>query len=342
MTSLPFQYRDNLDLLDSHLLEEHKINLDESPSLSRAHLCCGDYLNGPAIKKALTDAAAAAGDVAVPTAESCAGNSGVRTALNHPEGYCAIAHLSPRVAHMAASTVHSSARCSPLTHASKEPLGLLSPASSSSSEESFFGLALGEGMQDGPERGLVVTMSPGTLPAVDAPSGARVGDMNRKLWAGRVESLERRWKAAWASARGRDGARDFVERVPWTSSKRSAGDGGDGRRRLIDGDGGGPRERLEGDGVEKNADKFHGGKARGYQAALKHLSEKMMAMKGVGEEGEPFLFGLCRLDGVEFVHPRDDVVYLRFVWRKVGGGGGRGAEGGREGGAVATYEIFSV
>lgn len=309
MTSLPFHYRDNLNLLNLHLREEHQLNLAESPNVPRAHLCCGDYRDGRAIKKALTETAVERGS-----------DGGVRTALNHAEGYCAIAHLSPLLATAAPAVIHSSARCSPLTHASKEPLALLSPTSSDSAmtmtkaepseirPASFFGLTLGTGLLDGHERGLIVTMSPGTL-----PTGTR-GGMNRKLSAaaaavggGGVESLEQRWKATWASARGRDGARDFVEWVPWTSSKRKAAAAGS-RRRLAAVDGAGPVEILEDDGVENRADEFHGGKARGYRAAFEHLSGKMGVVE---EEEEVSLFGPCGLDGVEFVHPRDDVVYLR-------------------------------
>lgn len=315
MTSLPVYYRDNLDLLGAHLEEEHDLNFAESPDVSRSHLCCGDYRHGPAIKSSLADAmrTVPAGSDVADGVRSAAPR--VRTALNHAEGYCAIAHLSPSMAASAATLIHETARCSPLTHACKEPLSLLSPTPILSADEvddgmqsSFFGLKLGESLQDGPKRGLVVSMSPGTFSAGVKKSSADPAASVAEGSSGpsNVASLEKRWKGVWASARGSDGAREFADRHnPWTSSKRSVGGGGRGGRRLAGAEG------LEND-TRDLANWFHGEKVRGHRAAFEHLSKKMEAVDG-GDVESAGLFGPCGLDNVKFVHAYDDVLYLRCV-----------------------------
>lgn len=315
MTSLPPHYRDDYDALRAHLQEEHAVFSAESPDVDRVHLCCTDYRNGPTVKSALEAA--------------CGGKRFVRTALNNVfSGYCAVAHLSSASAADAHSLVHADVRCSPLTHASKEPESLLAP---SSGEGGLFGLVLGRSLQDGPKRGLVVTMSPGSLPveaaalaqpepATRGTAGTRGGaDSNRKLAEGveprettAFEGLEEKWRAYWGDARGRHGAGEVAERIAWTSSSRVR-EGGRGRRSL-----------MADSGRGSGAQRFHGGKAAGYRAALEHLGDKMAAEGG---EDVP-LSEACGWDGnMFFVHARNDVLYLR--WESFffcAGGGGEGAE----------------
>lgn len=312
MTSLPSEYREDLDLLDAHLWEEHRSNAADSPDVPRAHLCCGDYAYGPAVRSALIEVTAA---FAHPNGQ---GGRGIRTALNHPEGYCAIAHMSAAVAGSAPSLIHESARCSPLTHASKEPESLLTPASFTrygnrrddehimkANRGSSFGLRLGESLQDGVKRGLVVSMSPGSLPTGIVAGSTRAssagvtrGGADRKLSeaakhaatpSSAVKDLEQRWRASWIStASGRRGAEDFAERISWTGSLRD----GDGSRRLSAGD-------------DRWAGRFHGRKAKGYKAAFAYLSAKMEA------DGDKAVSEACGFDNIEFVHARNDVLYLR-------------------------------
>lgn len=342
MTSLPAHYRDNLDALDAHLMEEHRSFVADAPDVPRAHLCCSEYRNGPAVKSALESAAARAiaktGDVV---------GNGVRTALNHPEGYCAIAHVSSATAAAAASVVHEGARCSPLTHASKEPESLLSPSSFSLSAgkngevgNAFFGMSLGESVQDGPARGLVVTMSPGSLPVDEkindngwkrsgsqddhrANSGTRGEGGSRKLTefsststftkstSVASQALEKRWRDSWSAARGRHGAEALAESVPWTSSKHNGGGGsgenGHGRGLWVST----ARQMGSGAGDGGRAQRFHMGKVAGYRAALEHLGGKMEVVGETAEELGRAVSEACGWDNVSFVHSRADVLYLR-------------------------------
>ena len=198
MTSLSPHYSDDHEALSEHLQEEHAIFLLETPEASRAHLCCADYGSGPAVKRAL---------------ELALGGRGfVRTALNNRAvgGYCAIAHAPSALAADARALVHPDVACSPLTHASKEPESLLAPdtdatsggagggrgshgsrggsrggregnggGGSGHSARTHFGLKLGASVQHGPTRGLVVTLSPGSLAGGGAAEGGE-----RKLAAG--------------------------------------------------------------------------------------------------------------------------------------------------------------
>ncbi|CAM9356120.1 unnamed protein product, partial [Ectocarpus sp. 8 AP-2014] len=348
MTSLPGHYQDDHEALEAHLREEHAIfaaseTPDDSSSSGggggggggrrRAHLCCTDYRDGPALKSALE---AAAGDKRF-----------VRTALNSNSlgGYCAVAHVSSAAAAEAAA---ETVRCSPVTHASKEPLSLLAPSTATESSSShgggggsgrtpLFGLKLGPGVQEGDSRGLVVTMSPGSLPMDDVaeevvPTGntrggsgggeGGAGRMRRNLSSRQQSSslapLERTWRDFWGGARGSDGARALEEAVPWTSSPGGGGGGGGARRRsLLAGDGTG--DALEpSSGVRvSRAREFHGGKAAGYGAALAHLGEKMVKRDEEEEEeggvGET-LAGVCGLgNNLEFVHGGNDLLYLRGI-----------------------------
>ena len=312
MTSLAPHYRDDPQALEAHLREEHAIFAasenrgtrrgedgsggDEdgggggggsaAAGTRRAHLCCADYRDGPAAKGAL---------------EAAAGGRGfVRTALNsHAHGggggggYCAVAHVSSAVAaRMAGAPAAAAAaaepaaadravsmRCSPLTHASKEPLSLLAPSSeeneagaeaeadaeAEASAAALFGLSLGPAVRDGPGRGLVVTLSPGSLPKADEqpepadaaaaaaaaaapPAGNTRGGSakNRDLSSSTLsrpsssssspaELLEEAWRAAWGGARGREGAAALAETVPWTAAGDlpAGGQGGGGRRSLL-------------------------------------------------------------------------------------------------------------
>lgn len=315
MTSLPSHYREDLGELDAHLLEEHLAFQAGAPSEPRAHLCCCDYRNGPEFKKELQDAAGREGGE-------------VRSALNHFEGYCAIAHISSTTAATVASEVRGDARCSPLTHASKEPLSLVAPASVSSGggsddHETSFGLRLGPGVQNGIKRGLVVTMSPGSLPLRGGiSSGGPGGSHGHDGHAGQTrhlkyrsggessspaQELEERWRAAWRGARGRSGSTAFAESVFWTSSSRGGTHGKRGSRHLLlDG----PME-ASGDAVEGGpAPSFHEAKAAGYRAALKHLGTKM---ESEGERGGSVtsLCQACGWDDMTFEHARKDVLHLR-------------------------------
>lgn len=315
MTSLPLEYRDDLDALDRHLLEEHQVFAAEAPDVPRAYLCCSEYIHGRAFKSALEEAVAPTG-------------SHVRSALNHHEGYCAITHISSAMAAVVGSEVHTGARCSPLTHASKEPTHLLAPASATagdSKDKVFFGLTFGTSLQGGTTRGLVVTMSPGSLPkgeesnAVGADkqtsdhASTRKGS-SRKLDATTSTSkstvstkLEERWNTEWSAARGRAGADALFESISWTNSlRRKMGDGRN-KRRLGLGNVASGRT-----GTESGKPTFHGAKTSGYKAALEHISSKM----GTTIEGEQpglAVSETCGWDNINFVHARNDVLYLRYV-----------------------------
>lgn len=371
MTSLSPHYRDDFQALQAHLTDEHAIFSVENPDAARAHLCCTDYRDGPALKSALQVAAG--------------GKQFVRTALNNRSsgGYCAIVHLSSASAGAASSVVHAEARCSPLTHASKEPFSLMavgtgtevgvgtaayrggngnenndcdgvaaavaggrsgrgvdSDVSGSDPSEHFFGLKLGPSLQEGPGRGLVVSMSPGSVPFVDskqqsppdraaAQEGARRSESSppssTKPSSFPAEALEKRWRDFWGRARGIGGAGQLAEVVPWTRTRDSpALVGGDKnashRRGLLAevptaGEGGfGDRGSGEGEkepplpGPFSRAQEFHGGKAAGYKAALDHLGEKMGEGGGRGLS----LSEACGWDdNLSFVHGRNDLLYLR-------------------------------
>lgn len=340
MTSLSPHYNDDHEALGEHLQEEHAIFLSETPEASRAHLCCADYGSGPEVKRALEQA--------------LGGKGFVRTALNNRAvgGYCAIAHAPSALAADARTLVHPDVECSPLTHASKEPESLLGPdidttsgdgggggrgshgsrggsrggsggdvggRGSGRSAAAHFGLRLGASVQDGPTRGLVVTLSPGSLAGGGAAEGGE-----RKLAAGveggaaaaAARPLEARWRSFWDGARGRAGARELAEVVPWTSGSSEtlgvtdgvtdgatdgATDGGGGKRRsLAAGEGGSWRRTAS------RARKFHGGKTAGYLSALEHLGERME------EEGGRALSEACGWDSnLSFVHAGDELVYLR-------------------------------
>eukprot|EP00903_Cladosiphon_okamuranus_P005711 g5671.t1 len=363
MTSLAPHYRDDHEALEDHLREEHAIfAASEAPSSStgdllnaeaeiasptettagagtrRAHLCCTGYQDGLSLKRALE---AAAG-----------GTSFVRTALNsnadaHGGDYCAVAHVSSAVAaRTAADRVGVS--CSPLTHASKEPLSLLAPSSEyrlsrgsappgsgDGGDVSHFGLRLGPSVQDGRHRGLVVTLSPGSLPLdTDAASeegsntrGGIGGNGKRSLSSSPSPSstaLERTWRAFWDSARGSEGAVELARTVPWTDSApppSGGGGSGDGRRSLLTVNGGGPGADSEGwngsgDGSVSRARKFHGDKVTGYKAAVGHLGEKMASVeaRGKGGQGAATLAETCGWDrNLVITHGRDDLLYLRGI-----------------------------
>lgn len=334
MTSLPPHYHDDHEALEDHLREEHAIfaaSEADSETVAgsgtpRAHLCCTDYQDGPALKSALE---AAAG-----------GKDFVRTALNSNAGsgggYCAVAHVSSAVAARAeAGAVGVS--CSPLTHASKEPLSLLTPASSEllpsragAPAVAQFGLRLGPGVQDGPSRGLVVTLSPGSLP-LDAAASVRKmntrggsGGGNRSLASPSASSsaaLEKRWRASWGGHRGSEGARVLARIVPWTGSRQRTPDGrpdppeggsGDGDEENDD-----RRLLLSGGGSVSRARKFHGQKVAGYKAALEHLGGKMQT-GGAGGHGAATLAETCGWDSnLAIVHGRDDLLYLRCASERV-------------------------
>ena len=327
MTSLPPHYHDDHEALEDHLREEHAIfaaSEADSETVAgsgtpRAHLCCTDYQDGPALKSALE---AAAG-----------GKDFVRTALNSNAGsgggYCAVAHVSSAVAARAdAGAVGVS--CSPLTHASKEPLSLLTPASSEllssragAPAVAQFGLRLGPGVQDGPSRGLVVTLSPGSLPLDAAASERKMntrggsGGGNRSLASPSASSsaaLEKRWRASWGGHRGSEGARVLARTVPWTGSRQRTPDG---RPDPPGGSGGGDDENddrrllLSGGGSVSRARKFHGQKVAGYKAALEHLGGKMET-GGAGGHGAATLAETCGWDSnLAIVHGHDDLLYLR-------------------------------
>ncbi|CAM9890231.1 unnamed protein product [Pylaiella littoralis] len=388
MTSLAPHYRDDGEALEAHLREENAIfaaletrnsgggggavtetnteaagdaNADASATAGtrRAHLCCTNYRDGPALKKSLE--------------ADAGGKRFVRTALNSAAGggYCAIAHVSSATAAAAAARAPASTadlndvRCSPLTHTSKEPLSLFAPTSSgplsrrggggnvaaaaaadadgAADGAPFFGLRLGPAVQSGSSRGLVVTLSPGSLPLdaaavledATATRNTRGGSSgggtsrdggearNRKLSSSSssFEALEKTWRAFWGGARGSEGAGVFAETVPWTGSSAvslsGAGDIGDGTRRrsLLAGDeddtywerrsGGGRDDRST-----SRAREFHSGKAAGYKAALEHLSERMEE----GREGGATLAETCGWDkNLVLVHGRDDLLYLRGI-----------------------------
>lgn len=275
------------------------------------------------------------------------GKEFVRTALNNRGvgRYCAIAHASSAVATECRELVHPDVSCSPLTHASKEPESLLAPDTDAASDggvggggggvhgsrggsrggrdgvsvggsgdggrgTAHFGLRLGASVQDGPARGLVVTLSPGSLSgsAADEERGerklaARAGD------GVAVRPLEARWRSFWDGARGRSGAQDLAEVVPWTSGSSSVAldasgvsrGGGEGRRRSLVAEEGGARL-----GPVSRAREYHGGKAKGYVSALEHLGGRME------EEGGRALSEACGWDrNLEFVHAGDDLVYLK-------------------------------
>eukprot|EP00752_Nemacystus_decipiens_P012771 g11310.t1 len=305
MTSLPPHYRDDHGALEDHLREEHAIfsaleadaeaDADPAagPGIRRAHLCCADYQDGPSLKSTLE---AAAG-----------GSSFVRTAFNSDNGggggYCAVAHVSSAVA-AATAAEWIGVSCSPLTHASKEPLSLLSP----SSEPSFsaggapatpFGLRLGPGVQDGRSRGLVVTLSPGSLPLDTAEAGrgnTRGGsDGSRSLLSSSPSSaaLEGRWRSFWGGARGSEGASVLAKTVPWTGSTPLRSTGG---------------------GSVSRARKFHEQKMAGYKAALEHLGDKMEGA-GARGRGAATLAETCGWESnLVLVHGRDDLLYLRGIY----------------------------
>lgn len=312
MTSLAPHYRDDHEALEEHLREEHAIfsgleTPDDGIIIRRAHLCCADYGDGPALKAAL---------------ETAAGGKGfVRTALNSNAagGYCAVAHVSSAfAAHADAEGLDSlDVRCSPLTHASKEPASLLLPTIEPSDvgggSAPVFGLRLGPAVQGGQNRGLVITMSPGSLPAdgsVDPEARSRKlsspGSRKEQYSSSAAAlELEGTWRAFWNNARGRTGAGVLAETVPWTS--RSAG--GSGRRSLLTvGDGVGGRSR---------AGEFHGGKAAGYRAAIEHVGRKMEKAgvrggSGDGKGGRASLAEACGWgDNLAFVHAGDDLLYMR-------------------------------
>lgn len=373
MTSLAPHYRDDHEALEYHLREEHIIfAASEAPSSSagdllnaeeeietpteaaagsgtrRAHLCCTDYRDGLSLKRALE---AAAG-----------GKSFVRTALNsnadaHGGGYCAVAHVSSAVAARTAAD-RIGVSCSPLTHASKEPLSLLAPlseylmsrggapgdgggGSGDGGDVSPFGLRLGPSVQDGRDRGLVVTLSPGSLPLdTDEASkksntrGGSGGNGKRSLSSSSSPSsaaLERTWRAFWGSARGSEGAGVLARTVPWTGSAPTLSGGGgfgDGRRSLLAVSDGAPGAGSEGrsssgDGGVSRARKFHGEKVTGYKAAVEHLGEKMEngGAGGKGGQGAATLAETCGWDSnLVFVHGRDDLLYLRCVSESSGWG----------------------
>lgn len=372
MTSLAPHYRDDQEALLEHLREEHAIfaALDTSrhrrklfdgeveaetangSGVRRAHLCCADYRDGVSLKTALE---AAAG-----------GNRFVRTALNSAAhgGYCAVAHVSSAVATATAAAADGiGASCSPLTHASKEPLSLLVPSLESSSPRGGgggdaaaaaaasppFGLRLGPGVQDGRSRGLVVTLSPGSLPLgmASEKENTRGGDgggggvRNRPLSSSGQKSssasaaLERSWRGFWGAARGSKGAGLLATTVPWTDSAPhlvgGGGGSGDGRRSLLAVIDGGPGEGSEGQSGNRSRDigggsisrarEFHGQKVAGYKAALEHLGEKMERAREGGQRAAT-LAETCGWDrNLVFVHGRDDLLYLRCAGVEVRGWG---------------------
>eukprot|EP00904_Undaria_pinnatifida_P010529 jgi/Undpi1/6606/HiC_scaffold_20.g09085.m1 len=177
-------------------------------------------------------------------------------------------------------------------------------------ERALGGKELGASVQDGPARGLVVTLSPGSLSgsAADEERGerklaARAGD------GVAVRPLEARWRSFWDGARGRSGAQDLAEVVPWTSGSSSVAldasgvsrGRGEGRRRSLVAEEGGARL-----GPVSRAREYHGGKAKGYVSALEHLGGRME------EEGGRALSEACGWDrNLEFVHAGDDLVYLK-------------------------------
>lgn len=314
ITSLPVHYRGALGALDEHLAEEHRIFSAESPEVLRPHLCCADYSVGPAFKSALTAAAARHG-------------GGVRSALNRPEGYCALAHVSSATAARVESEVYEGARCSPLTHASKEPTSLLAPGSDTldgdpqEGDLSVFGMKLGVSLQNGAGRGLVVTMSPGALP-LDKGNRAQQDeelDGERRNLQGAdgaaqsrsqspvSEALQRRWESVWNSASAQSGIGDFSETISWTSSKRRGEENGGNGRRLDAQDVMGNVGGVRGGGSSPS---YHGAKVAGYKAALAHLGGKME--DGVAGQGSGLsLMEACGWDKMTFVHGRNDVLYLR-------------------------------
>lgn len=337
MTSLPPHYRDDGENLEAHLREEHAIftaleaqnrggggggggaatgtkseaavfsSADASTGTRRAHLCCTNYQDGPALKKSLE--------------ADAGGKRFVRTALNSASrgGYCAIAHVSSATAASAAAAADlKDARCSPLTHASKEPLSLLEPASSgpwpnrggntaaaaggAADGTPFFGLRLGPAVQSGSGRGLVVTLSPGSLPldaaeavpGVAAVAAAAAGNTrggrgsgsasgsssdgrearNRQLSSS--EALEETWRAFWGEARGTEGAGVLAEAVPWTGSSAvplsgigESSSGGTGRGR------GGRRRRglLAGDGDNASWEALRSGGSRDNNGGVSRARE---------------------------------------------------------------------
>lgn len=338
MTSLASHYHDDYEALRTHLQEEHAIFSSRDPETPRAHLCCTAYRNGPGMKSAL---------------ESVCGKAHVRTAMNnHAFGtYCAIAHLPSASAGDAPFLIHAKARCSPLTHAVKEPLSLVSPASSaprnasggadsaSAASAAHFGLTLGPSVQDGAKRGLVVTMSPGSL-SLDAAEGPRSDDMegvgggmeagrrkgrtrggaqNRRKFSERqqrrrdeghsssdtLRELEKEWRAFWEDAQGVGGVEKLVNLVPWTSGSSSGG-GGNRRRDLLADNEAARNEDIRSYGGR--AKEFHGGKAAGYRAAFEHVGERMK--KGRGRKRET-LAEACGWDNLSFSHGHEDVLYLR-------------------------------
>lgn len=361
MTSLPPHYRDDHGALEDHLREEHAVfaaseaeaeaesAAGSGTGTRRAHLCCTDYKDGPSLKSAL---------------EAAAGGKGfVRTALNSNGGgggggYCAVAHVSSAVAARTAAADRIGVSCSPLTHASKEPLSLLAPTPESSSSRggapaSPFGLRLGPAVQDGPSRGVVVTLSPGSLPldtaaAAAAASGkgnTRGSGGNRSLSSSSPSSsspaeLERTWRAFWGGARGSEGAGVLASTVPWTGSRppRTAGGGGvddgDARRSLLTAFDGAPGaspegrsggSRSSGAGSVSRARQFHGQKVAGYKAALEHLGDKMEngGVGGAAIHGAATLAETCGWDSnLAFVHGRDDLLYLRCASERVRFGSG--------------------
>lgn len=314
MTSLASHYRDDFEALNAHLEEEHAVFLEQSPEATRAYLCCTEYSKGLAVKSALESA--------------CGSKASVRTALNNRafDAYCAIARLSPAEAAKAHTVVHEDARCSPLTHATKEPVSLLELAATVSRDGTegregggsgeAFGLRIAPSLKDGLGRGLVVSLCPGSLPVENVAHSDRVKEgtrggaaANRQLIEADVRKtpssalgeLEEKWRTFWRNTRRVGDRGGLADMIPWTSSSRLVrGQGGDGERKLVVSEDEGVLGRTT-----SRAQEFHSGKVQGYKAALKHLDEKMVAEGTVLSEA-------CGWDSnLSLVHRRNDVIFVR-------------------------------
>ncbi|CAM9260527.1 unnamed protein product [Discosporangium mesarthrocarpum] len=283
MTSIGDVYWRDLEGLQAHLREEQIIMAykDGAEATLTPYLCCSEYEQARVVKAAL---------------ETISGGRS-RSAMNHRQGYCAISQLLPKVASSAHEQIHQGVRCSPVTHAVKEPPTLLKV---SAGKGKAFGVELGPALQAGPKRALVVTMAPGSLPRHGG--GLMHGNMRggaKETRSQGIQELEGRWRADWAALRGQGGLEDLRQSIPWTRE-----------RSLIEGASGEVHRRLE-----FRAPDMHEAKSRSYASALELIGKRLTEgslMDGDGG-GEVALDLTCGWKYISFEHSSNDVVHLRGI-----------------------------